>query len=667
MAISVLLDRPVTQRPNEIEISSENSQIRAPLAITIRRATAVLLAVAAAFPLAAAQLVPTARLARLAANQRDFEYLSGFAATPFHLVSFVAPGLFHRSPLWRPVVWDPFHTSPEENLAYIGLVPLLLAISAIKRGIRNDRSVRFLTLLAAISLFLSLGPYVPGFRWLIGVPGFSFFRAPARWNLLSALALAMLAGKGFDGWQATRQSAQGLIAFIIIAALWIALTISLIELAVASTAPRASSSLSSYFDHAFRAMPWSGDPSFDPPDPSFAAVMAEARRPTTDPRIPSILAQKNQQNQTFVKARTELYLNELHEPAALLIALATIAWLIRKQWLDTQRARVALVLLTLIDLCVLGRHRLIDIGPLAPLASQSPLLASLAKEPRASRSADRFGNLPMIAGIAPISAYRTLTLPAVESLTAMTRPHLSDPRVEPLVQQALRATGLSLRIFDPIENRLEHLLHRQTDPRESIEDPTMARWIYGANWTDQQADWAKTFTIWKSKLSATRAWQIPITDASAPILEHPWSGDPREILTLFESASPLIAKNPNPESWSIEVDGTETESLVVISQLADPQWNAYWISRDNDRRFDDVVRPVFFKNNEPGGWQSVRVPGKGHWTLHLEYEALDLAQGAAISTVAWVTWLLLLIVGFRVSVAKPRAVRPRPARGEREG
>ena len=34
--------------------------------------------------------------------------------TPFHLVNFVAPGLFHRSALWRPIVWDPFHTSPEE-------------------------------------------------------------------------------------------------------------------------------------------------------------------------------------------------------------------------------------------------------------------------------------------------------------------------------------------------------------------------------------------------------------------------------------------------------------------------------------------------------------------------------------------------------------------------
>ena len=91
----------------------------------------VALALAAVFPLAAVQLWPTARLAGLAAGQRDFEYLSGFASTPFHLVNFVAPGFFHRSPLWRPLVWDPFHTSPEELLPYIGLAPLFLAGMAV--------------------------------------------------------------------------------------------------------------------------------------------------------------------------------------------------------------------------------------------------------------------------------------------------------------------------------------------------------------------------------------------------------------------------------------------------------------------------------------------------------------------------------------------------------
>ncbi len=131
-------------------------------------------------------------------GQRDFEYLSGFAATPFHLVNYVAPGLFHRSPMWRPLVWDPFHTSPEEHLAYIGLIPLFLACMTMIRELRRDPTVRLLTLLVFVTLVLSLGPYMPGFRLLIALPGFSFFRAPSRWSLATALALSLLAGKGFD-------------------------------------------------------------------------------------------------------------------------------------------------------------------------------------------------------------------------------------------------------------------------------------------------------------------------------------------------------------------------------------------------------------------------------------------------------------------------------------
>ena len=95
------------------------------------------LTIGAAFLLAALQLWPTYRLARLASARRDFEYLSGFAVSPIHLVSYLAPGLFQRSPLWRPLAWDPFHTSPEEHLAYIGLVPLYLALGVTLKSLRR--------------------------------------------------------------------------------------------------------------------------------------------------------------------------------------------------------------------------------------------------------------------------------------------------------------------------------------------------------------------------------------------------------------------------------------------------------------------------------------------------------------------------------------------------
>ena len=151
--------------------------------------------------------------------------------TPFHLVNFVAPGLFHRSPTWRPLVWDPFHAMPEECLTYIGLVPLFLAVMAMLREFRRDPAVRLLTILALITLVLGLGPYAPGFRSLIALPGFYFFRAPARWSLTMALALAMLAGKGFDRWPEWSRTARSLRWFVGLAVIWIVAVLGLIELA----------------------------------------------------------------------------------------------------------------------------------------------------------------------------------------------------------------------------------------------------------------------------------------------------------------------------------------------------------------------------------------------------------------------------------------------------
>ena len=126
-----------------------------------RRLVGLGLGLLAVIPLGLAQLGPTAELARLASSQRSVEYLATFAATPIHLVSYVAPGLFHESPLWRPLAWDAFHAMPEEHRATIGLVPLFLACLALRGG-RRDPSRRTLVLVALFATFFSLGPYVPG-------------------------------------------------------------------------------------------------------------------------------------------------------------------------------------------------------------------------------------------------------------------------------------------------------------------------------------------------------------------------------------------------------------------------------------------------------------------------------------------------------------------------
>jgi hypothetical protein len=229
---------------------------------SLRAAVAVLLALAWAFPLAAIQLIPTARLAQLAGPRGEFEYLSDFASPPFHLVNYVAPGLFHRSPLWRPLVWDPFHAMPEEHLTYVGLVPFLLACMAVVCEWRRDASIRLWAGLAIATLLQSLGPYVPGFRYLIMVPGFSFFRAPSRWSVATALALALLAGKGFDRWPHWVRPGRSLRRLAVCSICWVGVTLGLIESALFCTGDPGLPDVAWGFQKVFSALPWKGEPRF---------------------------------------------------------------------------------------------------------------------------------------------------------------------------------------------------------------------------------------------------------------------------------------------------------------------------------------------------------------------------------------------------------------------
>jgi len=616
-------------------------------ALSLRGAGGVVLALAAVFPLTAIQLWPTFRLAGLAAGQRDSGYLSDFASPPFHLVNYVAPGLFHRSPLWRPLVWDPFHAMPEEHLAYVGLVPLFLACMTMVRERRRDAAVRLLTILAVVTLVLSLGPFAPGFRYLILLPGFSFFRAPSRWSLATALALALLAGKGFDRWSEWTLPSRSLRRLALLAVFWVLAVVGLMELALASTARPGWPTVARGFQQAFSAMPWG--------DPGFEAVMALAGRPLLDQRLPSVLPRSDR---TFAKERGKIYAVELWESALLVMGLVIVAWGSAKGRLRPGMVKGVLALIAFLDLWVLGRHRLLEVAPLQPLTEQSPVLARLAREPRGTRiAAGRSRNLPMLIGLAPISAYRTLDLPAVSSLTWMAQGPSNDPRYQSDVREALRATGTSLRVFDPVENRVDHILRRTMEPREAIEDPALASWLFDASWVAEQGAWARTFTVWRSDPPAARAWLVRESEGLEANVLDEWSGDPREILAVLRGAQPLATESARPEEWTISVSAGEP-AWVIVPQLADPQWKARWIELDGQGDGHAEILPTFRKNGEPGGWQRVQVPAPGRWTLRLEYEARDVALGLAISTVAWMSWMLAAVVtGFRA--ARARFVRRR--------
>ncbi|MHC5540703.1 hypothetical protein ACYOEI_20990, partial [Singulisphaera rosea] len=387
-----------------------------------RRGILMALAIVAMLPLAAAQLWPTFRLARLAEGQRDLGYLSGFAATPLHLISYVAPGLFQRSPLWRPLVWDPFHTSPEEYLGYIGLVPLFLAGMALRR-LRQDPAVRALLVVALGTLFLSLGPYAPGFETWSRIPGFSFFRAPGRLSLATELALCLLAGKGFDARLTWASPSKALARFAILVAVWIGLVLMLIEGALLSTERPGWPALAGLYTQATNLLPWphvdEKNPSGPGRDPSFRDVMSMARQPqNNDLRVQTALARQGERvvrmpGRRFATERLAIYRQELVVTFSIVITLLILApFARRRSVLD-----VGLLVITGVDLWAAGRHRATDLGPIRSLTQQSPVLAKLSEQFRGERVLDVSRNLPMVAGAAPVSSYRTLDLPSLPSVT----------------------------------------------------------------------------------------------------------------------------------------------------------------------------------------------------------------------------------------------------------
>ena len=83
---------------------------------------------------------------------------------------------------------------------YVALLPVTALLLAVigAWGWRAEPATRQLLLLLALSLFLALGRFNP-VNWLLArLPGFDLFRVPARWLLWYALAMALLAGLGYQ-------------------------------------------------------------------------------------------------------------------------------------------------------------------------------------------------------------------------------------------------------------------------------------------------------------------------------------------------------------------------------------------------------------------------------------------------------------------------------------
>ncbi|MBI4552918.1 MAG: YfhO family protein [Candidatus Latescibacteria bacterium] len=146
--------------------------------------------------LAGIQILPNYELAQhsIRAGGLAYDVSTQVSVSPFHLICFFFPKFFGYPP--DGSVWGLWRSNPIDLVAYLGILPLLLAVGAIL--IRRDWHTRFFAVVAGTALLLALGQFSPLWRLLHVLPVFSMMRTPARFLSLVAFSGAVLAGLGLD-------------------------------------------------------------------------------------------------------------------------------------------------------------------------------------------------------------------------------------------------------------------------------------------------------------------------------------------------------------------------------------------------------------------------------------------------------------------------------------
>jgi hypothetical protein len=164
--------------------------------------------------LSAAQLLPTAELSLHSqrANGLDLDEAMTYSFWPWRLLTLAIPDLFGS-----PATGDYWgYATYWEDAGYIGVLPFLLALSVMWAWFKSLVSsfkldsptlqslIPFLLFVALFALILAMGHNTPVYPLVFKyVPGFSAFRAPARFLLFYVFGVSTLAGLGADRFRLT--------------------------------------------------------------------------------------------------------------------------------------------------------------------------------------------------------------------------------------------------------------------------------------------------------------------------------------------------------------------------------------------------------------------------------------------------------------------------------
>jgi len=155
------------------------------------------------------QLAPTYEYLLESQRSSSVEYANAmtYSFWPWQLLTFIFPGIFGNPGLGDYWGYGAFW----EDEVYIGLIPILLALTTLKQlwkkgqppeNLSTYRPILFLWVLALVGGLFALGKNTPLFPWLYHyVPTFDMFQAPTRWMFWVVFSLSLLAGIGADLWK----------------------------------------------------------------------------------------------------------------------------------------------------------------------------------------------------------------------------------------------------------------------------------------------------------------------------------------------------------------------------------------------------------------------------------------------------------------------------------
>ena len=589
------------------------------------RGLLVPLAVLGGLSLAAVQLLPAAELLVQGDGRgRGVEFLESFSSPPWHLlVHYLAPGLLQGHPLWEPICWIPWRSSPTESLGYVGLLPVGLGLTTLFWTGRRDQLVRLWGVVLLVSMALSLGGYLPGYRQLLSMPIIGWFAAPARWSVVAGLFWGLLAGWGLERIE-PRLLGRWCVRFA---------GVSLLVLTTAVVALLIVARDSERF--------------YKGPDASLRNQLLDygysKQEIESNPLTPA--------GELRRMLRDELWL-----PVGGLVLIGLVGFLPRLP----QSRRVllgGLVGVVIIDLTIcawtIRRVRF------EPTGVESPVLEALSERP-GSRVAGPVGLLPLVPGgrVVPdaglpdfrvywdpknqVSAHwwtgRWPSLPEQSrfgdqvTLLAHSPGRISDDDI----------TFMRLAGIDGLLYGANFETPTQDSPLKRVRnfsDPWLTRQRAGRELLKQIPEYAE-WSLWQlpSETTVSRAWFFELDDPAEP------GSDPR----LFRVSPPArrnMLRNAHPvlqvrdRGETVMLSGSAAVPGVLL--LADrhyPGWTARVTQSGKTR--DVEIQPAF------GDWRAVEISEQGDFEVVFRYDPDSVRLGAWISLGACLIWIAGILLAW---------------------